>query len=100
MVFRYGNFDNRPKALFELNHFVAMKQCSLVDSPSTSRKISFAGRFTVAGKSEKKTQRRIDSFRLFIPAPLTVNEETSDGLTAKTEQTQTTRQQEKTNIEP
>ena len=36
-----------------------MKQCSAVDSPSTSRKISFAGRSAVAGKSEKETQRRI-----------------------------------------
>ena len=79
---RCGHFDNRPGASFESNHVVSMKQCSHVDSPSTSRKISFAGRFAVAGKSEKKTQRRIDSFRFTLPPPMPVNEETSDGLAA------------------
>ena len=54
----------------------------------------------VAGKSNKKTQRRIDSFRFFIPPPMTVKEETCDGLTSTTEQTPTTRQHEETNIEP
>ena len=53
---RNFTFDNRPGDLFEPNHVMAMKQCSHVDSQSTSRKISFAGRFAVAGKSEKKTQ--------------------------------------------
>ena len=53
----------RPGVLFEPNHSVSMKQSSPLDSPSTSRKISFAGRSAVAGKSEKKTQQRIDSFR-------------------------------------
>ena len=85
-------------ALFERNHVVAMKQCSPVDSPSTGKKISFAGRSAVAGKSEKKTQRRIDSSRFFIPPPMTVKEETSDGLTSTTEQTPTTRQQEETKL--
>ena len=47
--FMYGNFDNKPGDLFEPNHFKAMKQCSHVDSQSTSRNISFAGRPTVAG---------------------------------------------------
>ena len=93
-------FDSRPGALFEPNHFVAMKQCSPVDSPSTSRNISFAGRSADFGKSEKKTQRRIDYFRVFLLPTMTVKEETSDGLTATTEQTPTTRQQEETNIEP
>ena len=37
---------------------MVMKECSHVDSPSTSRKISFAGSSAVAGMSEKKTQRR------------------------------------------
>ena len=40
--------------------------------------MSFAGSSAVAGKSEMKTQRRIDSFRFFIPAPMTVEEETGD----------------------
>ena len=66
------SFDNRPRASFEPNHVVAMKQCSHVDNPSTSRKISFAGRSSVAGKSEKKTQRRLYSFRFFLPPPMTV----------------------------
>ena len=94
-----GNFDNRPGALLEPNHFVSMKHAlRTVDSPSTSRKISFAVRSTVAGKSGKKTQLRIGSFRFFIPPPKTVKEETSDGRIATTEQTPTTRQQEETNI--
>ena len=75
---------------------MAMTQCSAVDSPSTSRKISFAGRSAVAGKSEKETQRRIDSFMFFLPPPMTVKEETSDGHTAATNQMSTTRQQEET----
>ena len=75
-----------------------MKQCSPVDSPSTGKKISFAGRSAVAGKSEKKTQRRIYSSRFFIPPPMTVKEETSDGLTSTTEQTPTTRLQEETKL--
>ena len=70
MWLRCGHFDNRPGASLESNHVVAMKQCSHVDSPSTSRKISFAGRLAVAGKSEKKTQRRIDSFRFTLPPPM------------------------------
>ena len=45
----------------------------------------FSGRSAVAVKLEKKTQRRIDSFRFMLPPPLTVTEETSDGLTATTE---------------
>ena len=76
-----------------------MKQSSPLDSPSTSREISFAGSSAVAGKSEKKTQRRIDSFRFFIPPPMTAKEETSDGLTRTTEQISTSRQQEETNVE-
>ena len=68
--------DTRPGLLFEPNHYVSMKQSSPLDSPSTSREISFAGRSAVAGKSEKKTQRRIDSFRFFIPPPMTAKEET------------------------
>ena len=91
--FRCGNFDNRPGASFERNHVVAMKQCSPVDSPSTGKKISFAGRSAVAEKSEKKTQRRIDSFMFFLPPRMTVKEERSDGLTATTEQTPITKQQ-------
>ena len=75
-----------------------MKKCSPVDSPSTGKKISFAGRSAVAGKSEKKTQRRIDSSRFFIPPPMTVKEETSDGLTSTTEQTPKMRQQEETKL--
>ena len=59
-----------------------------------------AGSSAVAGKSEKKTQRRIDSFRFFITPPMTVKEETGDVLTETTEQTSTTRQQKETNIEP
>ena len=70
MWLRCGHFDNRPGASLESNRVVAMKQCSHVDSPSTSRKISFAGRVAVAGKSEKKTQRRIDSFRSTLPQPM------------------------------
>ena len=97
---RYGNFDNRPGAVFEPNHFVAMKQCSPVNSPTNSRKGSFAGSPAVVGKSKKKTQRRIDSFRFFIPRPMTVKEETGDGRTETTEQTPTTRQQEETHSEP
>ena len=85
MWLRCGHFDNWPLASLESNHVVAMKQCSHVDSPSTSRKISFAGRLAVAGKSEKKTQRRIDSFRFTLPPPMSVNEETSYGLAATTE---------------
>ena len=79
---------------------MAMKQCSAVDSPSTSRNISFAGRSAVAGKSEKETQRRIDSFVFFLPPPMTVKEETSDGLTATTEEIPTTRQPEETTLSP
>ena len=72
-------------ASFEPNHVVATQQCSPVDNPSTSRKMSFAGRFAVAGTSEKKTQPRIDFFRFLLPPAMAVNEETSDGLTATTE---------------
>ena len=79
-------------ASFEPNHVVAMKQCNTVDSPSS--------RSAVGGKSEKKTQRRIDSFRVLLPPKMTVKDETSDGLTSTTEETPTTRQQEETNIEP
>ena len=35
---------------------------------------------------EKATQRRIDSFRFFLPPPITVKEETSDVLTSPTEE--------------
>ena len=77
-----------------------MKQCSPVNSPTNSRKRSFAGSPAVVGKSKKKTQRRIDSFRFFIPPPITVKEETGDGRTETTEQTPTTRQQEETHSEP
>ena len=100
MWFRYGHFDNRPGYLFDPNHLMAMKECSHVDSPSTNKKISFAGSSAVAGKLEQKTQRRIDSFSFFIPPPMTVKEETTDGLTETTEQTPTTRQQKETDIEP
>ena len=55
MWFRCGNFDNRPGASFESNHVVAMNQYSPVDSPSNSRKISFAGRSAVAGKDNSAT---------------------------------------------
>ena len=55
MGFRCENLDNRLGASFELNHVVAMQQCSLVDSPSTSRKISFAGRSAVVGKENSAT---------------------------------------------
>ena len=79
-------------ASFEPNHGVAMKQCNTVDSPSS--------RSAVGGKSEKKTQRLIDSFRVLLPPTMTVKDETSDGLTSTTEETPTTRQQEETNIEP
>ena len=98
----YGNFDNRPGASFKLNHdhVVAMKQCSPVDRPSTNMKISFAGRSAVAGKSENKTQRRIDTFTFFIPSAITVKEETGGWLTATPEQTPTTRKQEETNTDP
>ena len=96
--FRYGHFENRPGDLFDPNHLMVMKECSHVDSPSTGRKISFAGGSAVAGMSEKKTQRRIDSFRFFKPPPNTVKEETGDGLTETTEQTPTTRQQKETNL--
>ncbi len=89
---RYGNVDSRQGAVFELNHFVAIKQCSPVGSPSPARQ-------DVGGKSKTKAQRRIDSFRFFIPPPMTMKEETSDRLTATTEQTPTTRQQEETNVE-
>ena len=89
---RYGNVDSRQGAVFELNHFVARKQCSPVGSPSPARQ-------DVGGKSKTKAQRRIDSFRCFIPPPMTTKEETSDRLTATTEQTPTTRQQEETNVE-
>ena len=61
MWFRYGHFDNRPGDLFDPNHLMAMKECSHVDSPSTSRKISFAGSSAVAGKSEKKSDELIPS---------------------------------------
>ena len=100
MWLRCGHFGNRPGASFEPNHVVAMKQCSPVDSPSTSRKISFSGSHVVAGNSEKKTHGRIESFRFFKPPPITVKEETSEGITATTEQTSTTRQQLETIIEP
>ena len=60
MWFRCGHLDNRSGASFEPNHVVAMKQCSLVD------------RSAVAEKSEKKTQRRIDSFMFFLPPRMTV----------------------------
>ena len=92
----YGKFDNRPGASCKLNHdhVVAVKQCSPVDRPSTNSKISFAGRSAVAGKSEKKTQRRIDSFTFFIPSAITVKEETGDWFTATPEQIPTTRKQE------
>ena len=97
--FRYGRFENRPGDSFDPNHLMVMKECSHVDSPSNSRKISFAGSSAVAGMSEKKTQRRrIDSFRFFKPPPMTVKEETGDGLTETTEQTPTTRQQKETNL--
>ena len=56
---------------------MATKECSHVDSPSTSKKVSFAGSSAVAGKSEMKTQRLIDSFRFFILAPMTVEAETA-----------------------
>ena len=88
----YGNVDSRQGAVFELNHFVAIKQCSPVGSTSPARQ-------DVGGKSKTKAQRRIDSFRCFIPLPMTMKEETSDRLTATTEQTPTTRQQEETNVE-
>ena len=58
--------------LFDPNHLMAMKEGSHVDSPSTSRKILFAGSYAVAGKSKKKIQRRIDFFRFFIPPPMTI----------------------------
>ena len=48
MWFRYGHFENRPGDLFDPNHLMVMKECSHVDSPSTSRKISFAGSSAVA----------------------------------------------------
>ena len=95
----YGHVDTRLGLLFEPNHYVSMKQSSPLDSLSTRREISFAGRSAVAGKSEKKTQRRIDSFRFFIPPPMTAKEETRDGLTRTTEQISTSRQQEETNVE-
>ena len=94
--FRCGYFDNRPRGSFIRTHVVATKQCSAVDSPSTSMKISFAGRSAVAGNSEKETQRRIESFMFFLHPPMTVKEETSDGLTPTTEYIPTTRQQEET----
>ena len=103
MWFRYGHFENRPGDIFDPNHLMGMEECSHVDSPSTSRKISFAVSSAVAGMSEKKTQRRIDSLRFFKPPqapPMTVKEETGDGLTETTEETPTTRQQKETNIEP
>ena len=53
MWLRCGHFDKRPGASFESNHIVAMKQCGPVVILSTTRKISFAGRSAVAGKSEK-----------------------------------------------
>ena len=89
---RYGNVDSRQGAVFELNHFVARKHCSPVGSPSPARQ-------DVGGKLKTKAQLRIDSFRCFIPPPMTMKEETSDRLTATTEQTPTTRQQEETNVE-
>ena len=85
MWLRCGHFDNRPGASLESNRVVAMKQCSHVESPSTNRKISFAGRLAVAGRSEKKTQRRTDSFGFTLPPSMSVNEETSYGLAATTE---------------
>ena len=94
MWFRCGHFDNRPGASFKPNVVVA------IDSSSTSRKISFAGSAAVAGKSEKKTRRRMYSFRFFLPPPMTVKEETSDGLRATPDQAPTMRQREETNIEP
>ena len=85
--FRYGHFDNRPEALFEPNHCAVMKHAvvSIVRQP--------AGKYRLLKGpllSEKKTQRRIDSFRFFIPPPMTVTEESSDGLTPTNEQTQAT----------
>ena len=85
MWFRCEHFENKPGASFEPIHVAAMMQWSHVDKPLTSRKISFAGRFAVAGTSEEKTQRRIDSFRFLLPPAMTVEEETSDGLAATTE---------------
>ena len=96
MWLRCGHFDNRPGASFEPNHVVAMKQCSPVDS---QQEHIVSGRSAVAGHSETKTRGRIDSFRFFIPPPITVKEETSDGLTATTEKISTTRQQLETIIE-
>ena len=81
MWFKCGNFDNRLGDSFE----PMLWQCSAVDSPSTNRNMSFAGRAAVTGKSEKETQRRIDSFMFFLPPTMTVKEETSDGLTSTTE---------------
>ena len=49
---------------------------------------------------EKETQRRIDSFTFFLHPPMTVKEDTSDRLTATTEQIPTTRQQEETILSP
>ena len=55
---------------------MAMNKSSAIDSPSSSRKISFAGSPAVAGKSKRKTRKRINSFRFFIPPSITVKEET------------------------
>ena len=77
--------------------YEAMQSCR---QSVTGSKISFAGSPAVPGKSKKKTHRRIDSFRFFIPPSMTMKEETSDGLTGTTEQTSTTSQQEETNVEP
>ena len=77
--------------------YEAMQSCR---QPVTSSLISFVGSPAIAGESKEKTHRRIDSFRFFIPPSMTVKEETSDGLTATTEQTSITRQHEETNVEP
>ena len=54
---------------------MAMNKSSAIDSPSSSRKISFAGSPAVAGKSKRKTLKRINSFRFFIPPLMTVKED-------------------------
>ena len=77
MWFRCEHLDNRLGASFEPIHVVAMQQCSLVDSPSTSIKISFAGRSAVVGKENSATNR----FLQVLPLPMTAKEETSNGLT-------------------
>ena len=70
-------FVNRPGASSEPNHsccgYEAKQSCR---QSVNQQEILFAGRSAVAGKSEKKTQRRIDSFcfRFFLPPPMTVKE--------------------------